>query len=138
MPYRSRGFREHALRVTVLAGVLGEAEILEEYARVLARPDFDPAERELVDLGGVERLDISVSGVGRAVSMARPFDRAGIAHRQAIVAPTDVSYGLSRMYQLMRHESPGETEIFRDLDTACRWLGVDPALARRLIDELGA
>lgn len=138
MPYRSRSFADESLRITVLTGVLTEAEILEEYGRVLGSPEFDPTHRELVDLSGVERLDISVTGVGKAVAMARPFDRAGIANRQAIVAPTDVSYGISRMYQLMRHELPGESEIFRDLDTACRWLGIDPNFALPLVEALSA
>jgi hypothetical protein len=138
MPYRTRSYADEALRITVLTGVLTEAEILEEYGRLLASPEFDPTHRELVDLTDVERLDISVTGVGKAVSMARPFDRAGIANRQAIVAPTDISYGISRMYQLMRHDSPGETEIFRDLDTACRWLGVDPVAVRPRVEGLRA
>jgi len=42
------------------------------------------------------------------------------------VASNDVAYGLSRMYQAFRSESPLELRVFREMDEAREWLGLPP------------
>ena len=51
------------------------------------------------------------------------FNRLGSV-RKAIVALSPVAYGMARMYQTMMDGSPVEVEVFRDLQEARRWLGV--------------
>ncbi|MGD9150792.1 MAG: hypothetical protein PVG40_10895 [Desulfobacterales bacterium] len=45
----------------------------------------------------------------------------------AIVAPKDLSYGLSRVYEALRRQEGLEIEIFRDEQKALSWLKVDSA-----------
>jgi hypothetical protein len=37
------------------------------------------------------------------------------------VVPSDLGYGMARMYELQR-ENGGATRVFRDFDEAWRWL----------------
>jgi tetrahydromethanopterin S-methyltransferase subunit E len=46
--------------------------------------------------------------------------------RVAMVATTDVHYGLSRMYQAFRSDSPLDLRVFRDMREARTWLGLAP------------
>ena len=47
-----------------------------------------------------------------------------LAHssRRAIVAPSDLGFGMARMYGALREESGGGVRVFRDLDEARRWV----------------
>jgi hypothetical protein len=45
----------------------------------------------------------------------------------AIVAPKDLSYGLSRVYEALRRQEGLEIEIFRDEQKALSWLKTDSA-----------
>jgi hypothetical protein len=52
--------------------------------------------------------------------------------RRALVVTSDVVFGMARMYQILRDESPDELEIFREMDGALQWLGVDDEKAELL------
>ena len=48
--------------------------------------------------------------------------------RLAVVAPTDVTYGTSRMHQqLAEYRNPLRIEVFRDRSSALKWLGQENA-----------
>lgn len=50
-------------------------------------------------------------------------------HRVAAVVGTDLDFGMARMFQFKAEAKLNiEYNVFRDLDEACRWLGVDPKL----------
>jgi hypothetical protein len=46
----------------------------------------------------------------------------------AIIAPTDLLFGYSRMFQTLGelHDSPINTRVFRTPEEAKSWLGLDP------------
>ena len=37
----------------------------------------------------------------------------------------DLQYGMARMTQILAERNPAELQIFRDLDEAYRWLGLE-------------
>jgi hypothetical protein len=118
--------RAGRLRVTAFAGVVDEAALLDAYRRVTAAPDFDPGLDDLLDLRGVERLDLGGAAVRR---LAAYFDRPNLPNhhaRLAIVAPQDYVFGLGRMYEVLRDGAPGQIRVFRGVAEAVAWLGVAP------------
>jgi len=74
---------------------------------------------ELVDFTDVAAFQISPDTVRLLASNPAPFDRAS---RQAIVAPTSVAYGSSRMYQTMLENARPNMMVFRNRDDAMAWL----------------
>jgi hypothetical protein len=48
----------------------------------------------------------------------------GAGARRALVVTSDVVFGMARMYQILRDESPDELQIFRKVDDAFRWLWI--------------
>ncbi len=45
--------------------------------------------------------------------------------RRAIVAETDIKFGMARMYEMYGEADPTQIEVFRDMAEARRWLGLD-------------
>lgn len=111
------------LRTATFSGVVGEADLISAYAQLMQDPGFDPTIDDLVDLRGVERLDVSSDAVRRIVDMFSPLNDMEIHNRLAIVAPRDELFGMARMYQILRSEAPEETQVFRSYEDAAAWLG---------------
>jgi hypothetical protein len=112
-------------RVASFEGEVNDEDLLGAYERVLAEPDYDPTLDDLVDLRGVMRLDVSSDAVRRLVALFTPLDDLGIRNKLAIVAPTTYVFGMARMYEILRSDSPEQICVFRDMSEAERWLSGD-------------
>lgn len=107
------------------AGQATDEEALLTYAQCLAGdPDVPPGRDELVDLRAVDGERLTTAGL-RRVAQAFEAHEKGEPARVAIIASSDLAFGLSRMYQAYRSQSSTEIRVFRDLEEACRWLELD-------------
>lgn len=109
-------------RVAVFEGVVDDAELLGSYGGLVATPDYDPTLDDLVDMRGVERLEVSTEAVRRLVGMFTPLDPEDVSTRLAIVAPRDDVYGMARMYEILRSDAPEQIRVFRHRAEAEAWL----------------
>jgi hypothetical protein len=116
----------HRFVYTKLGGHVSDADLVEHQRALLADPRFDSSFCELVDLRDVTEVSVK----SRMVKESAMWPLHAIKARRAIVAPSDVLFGLSRMYQLYRGEV-GEAHlgVFRTLEPALEWLGIDPQSA---------
>ncbi len=123
MPIRYHLDNELNIRVATYSGVVTDDVLVDACRSLLSDPSYRPEVYGLADLSSVERLDVSQQALLRCIDMYGPIDAMGVHSRLAIVAPSDVTYGLSRMYELLRGDnSPEEVRVFRDADTARHWL----------------
>ena len=102
-------------------GVLTREAIRTYRNSLLDDPEFDHCCDCLFDFRGVTELRISAKDM-EAIAMGAIFDRCG---RKAHVVPSDSMFGALRMYYLHLDAEPHEVQVFRDMDEACRWLGLD-------------
>jgi hypothetical protein len=78
----------------------------------------------------VEKIEIplpATPGVVQVASAAAATD-TDVGSKFAIVAPSEITYGLGRMYQSYRELDPRSTKevkVFRTLNEAVSFLGVD-------------
>ena|SRR5688572_29249923 len=115
----------HRIRMAQYTGIVDDAQLLTSYAALLSDPDYDATLNDQVDLRGVARLEISADAMRQLMSMYTPVDKLGVPTRLAVVAASDVTFGMSRMYELLRgDEVPEEIRVFRSYDDAVAWLGV--------------
>jgi hypothetical protein len=109
-----------ALLLVTVSGVLSETDFQEAKF-----PDVPVGTVELLDMSAVTKVEISSAEVRRLAEI----DRSGPTRikRMAIVATTEVGFGLARMYQTLSDgEAPAtEVRVFRDSDAARAWLGLD-------------
>jgi hypothetical protein len=107
-----------------LWGEVTHAESTANRLRMASDPAFNPAFFELIDIRGV-------TGFGNVTSRevmdnARESTHFAPGTRRAVVATTEVGYGLARMWEAYRAAGPGtdEVEVFRSLEAAEEWLGL--------------
>jgi hypothetical protein len=111
------------IRTAQYTGIVDDAMLLQAYAVLLAEPDYDATYDDLVDLRGVTRLEISATAMRQLIAMYSPVDQLGVRTRLAVVAASDVTFGMSRMYELLRGDGvPEEIRVFRSYDDAIAWL----------------
>lgn len=92
-------------------------------------PLFRSSHNELVDLG---RLTSSTSDFNDFRDRGSHSDPFSAASHRAIIAPTDFSYGMARMYAVVR-EKEGVFRVFRSVQPACEWLGLNEEKVQRLL-----
>ena len=116
---------EGRVRVTTFRGSLTTDELLQHAKAVLGSPDYDPSMDSLVDLSGITDLRVTTTDVGRVEA---DFARATQNHvrRIAFVTTSPLTFGYARAYQTQHGETRDEVEIFEDLETARRWIGLEP------------
>ena len=99
---------------------------------VAQHPDYNPVFKHLIDCTQIGEFEISAD-LTRSVAQKKLFSSRS---RCAIVAPQDHIYGMARMFEL---QHSGSVQVFRDLASAEKWLGLDaPAYPPATQSDLAA
>jgi hypothetical protein len=117
---------EHNVLYTRFFGVVTDEDLRGQAQAVASDPRIRPGVRELVDLGGIEGIDASPSTFEYILLVDRVHARRYEGMRTAIVAPTELLYDYSRVYECMSglRRSPATVRTFRSLREAEGWLGL--------------
>lgn len=101
-------------------GVITYADAAEMAAALAKDSRFDPDFSELADFEEGTDLQLQFHDF-RDLSRMDPFS---ISAKRAFVARSRALYGVLRIYQIMREDSPN-VRLFDTLDEAVRWLRVE-------------
>ena|SRR3954470_8142071 len=112
--------QERRLVITRGWGELTTRELVEVMSQILLDPRFDPSYRSLGDLRDV--TSIAVDTMATAQTAASPLFADGA--RRAIVATSDVAYGMARMFAAYSERAGHEVCVFREMAPAEAWLGL--------------
>ena len=104
-------------------GVLTDDELLWHAETLHADPRFDPGFRQVVNFLDVSEARVSAEGI-RAIAQINPFRRDS---RRAIAVPSDLVFGLARMFEALTNSDQDQFRVFRALGPAFEWVGLDPA-----------
>jgi hypothetical protein len=110
-----------AARVVILevSGDLGDPELLGLAEELEKAPEAEADFSLLMDLREASGKNVTSAGV-RALA-ARPLVLSA-ASRRAVVVPSELGFGMARMYEMLREERGGAPRVFRDYDAARRWV----------------
>lgn len=110
-------------RIATFCGAIGDRELFDAYDTLLQDVTYDPSVDDLIDLRSVTHMGVTGAGLHRLIALYDGRDSDGHETRAAIIAPSDVLYGVSRMFQTLRGDAnPDQVEVFRTLDEAEYWL----------------
>ncbi|MDB4908508.1 MAG: hypothetical protein JWO05_3292 [Gemmatimonadetes bacterium] len=101
-------------------GVISTRDLQDFTSQLHADLRFDPDLRSLTDLRDV--TDVTVTERELRATAWMPLYSAGV--RRAIVASSDIAYGLSRMYAQHAKRFGGNVRVFRTMEEAEAWLEV--------------
>ena len=104
-----------AMVVTTITGKITPSEASAHARMLKADPVFDPSFGELVDLSEADVTELGYA----SLSQLKDEDPFSPASPRAIIAPSPVSYGISRMYEGIRG---GNLAVFRTRQEAIKWL----------------
>jgi len=100
---------------------------VEAYKAVYDHADFQPGFRELCDQRNVEALDLGLDALRQVAKMTEELLQAASARTltaQVVASEPDETMG--RLYGAVSESGAVETiELFRDLDAALKWLGIE-------------
>jgi len=89
----------------------------------------------LTDLSASDMVHLSFQSIGELAARRRSAVLKNPV-RSAIVAPSLVQYGFSRMFQILNDNPRIDVEVFREMDAAVAWLGSDPNdMVQRLVSR---
>jgi hypothetical protein len=82
---------------------------------------------ELVDLRSVSGVQVSRDGFTRIIGHDKLYRDRYTEWRCAIVAEGGALFAWSKTFTILRRmlDAPGEMKVFRTIDQACEWLGVE-------------
>jgi hypothetical protein len=87
---------------------------------------FNLSMNRLVDMRQAKNFESRSSTVLQQLSefVKMQFTETNAHPKIAIIAPEDISFGLSRMYETYTDSVPWDLVVFRSVDTALAWLGL--------------
>ena len=111
---------DRGLLHATFSGAVSPAELIAWYGELRAHPHFRPDLKEIADFRLSESAGWTTSEMKTVVSQ----EVFGPGAHRAFVGPTDLVYGLSRMYaSFAETEGQGGTiEVFRTVEEAQVWI----------------
>ena len=102
-------------------GILTDDEVASHAGTLRADPRFNPDFRQIIDFSDLTEIRLTVAGI-HGVAQINPFRRDA---RRAFVVPSDVAYGLARMFEGFTNSDPEQFRVFRSVGPALEWVGLD-------------
>jgi hypothetical protein len=106
---------------TTIEGETGYADVKAYLDTLLEDPGFRPGMPGLIDCRGVKSL-FSIADLRRTAADARRRPELQVPGRAAVLASSNLVYGLLRMYEVFNEGNPAEIRVFRQPEEAMTWL----------------
>ncbi len=126
---------ELGLILVVPSGTTNEDEIISMSKRLRTDPEFSQGYDALVDTTHLEHPPRSEE----LRELAEPRSQTARPDvKLAVVAPADITFGTSRMHQILaQSRNPFHMQVFRDRGSAMKWLSVEDVSVEAILDEIG-
>ena len=134
MPIVYRIIPEQKLLYVKGTGRVTADEIMTEGATMFADSEWTNGFHVLLDYREISELGVTREGVGRIVHQDKANEHLFDKSKCAIVAGSDVVFGVSRMWESLSQENKVTTMVFRHFEDALKWLGLDESVVHSIED----
>ncbi len=109
-------------------GVLTDEDLRNQAQAVVDDPRIQQGVKEIVDLRGVDTVEASTDSIGVVINIDKEHSEKLAGQKTAIVAPRELLYGLSKIYEVLYElsQAPANVKVFRDMGEARKWLELKP------------
>jgi len=111
---------------TIFTGVVAHSDPANNNLKLSHDPAFEPTFSELIEFNDVSDIQVNSTDL-LALLKLDPFSEN--SRRAFVVGSRNVIYGIVRMYEILRNETPC-VRIFETADEALSWLTMDRCIAR--------
>ena len=125
MPLRYKVIEDKKLVYVVGTDIVTFDDLVESLKSLSDDPRYTAPMRKLVDYRHLEKIELSMKE-SEAFAREKDLRKNIFAHEQcAIVAPKDVNFGIARMHSSLIDQSTMITKVFREMEDARAWLGIE-------------
>ena len=110
---------QERLVIVTVSGELDDPGLLRLADEVASAEEASPDYALLVDLRAAIGGQVTPAGVRALVDHPLILSPRS---RRAVVVPTNLGFGLARMYEMLREDRGGAPRAFREFDEARRWV----------------
>lgn len=103
-------------------GTVTDEQLLASLQGVFEDPRFNPNFTKIFDLSQTDSEARTNDGILRGAELLKKVHEHSEPSKMAIIAPKDLSYGLSRVLEGMLFGSTIESKVFRTTEEARTWL----------------
>lgn len=121
MPVHVSVDRNRKLVVSTYSGDVTDADVVRQVSEIRQQAPYGPAYRVITDFTQVTQFNISSGEIRSVADSESPLAQA----RRVMVAPSDVAYGTSRMFQSLALRTRPNITVVRTLAEAYAALGID-------------
>lgn len=123
MPITTTIDKDAGIRTHYVKGILTFEELSDSLNQIYCSPEYDPELNVLWDLRAADVSSFTTKEIEQLASLVASQWGSRGKGRAALVVSGDHEYGLSRMYEMMSHETTtGRIMVFRELSMALEWL----------------
>jgi hypothetical protein len=106
---------------TTIEGETGYEEVKQYLDELMLDPGFRPGMPGVIDCRRVKSL-FSILDLRRTAADAKTRPEMQVPGRAAVLASSNIVYGLLRMYEVFNEGNPAQIRVFREPEPAMEWL----------------
>ena len=126
MPIEYEIYTEQKLVFAKGIGVVTESDVLKHLNELSADKNYLAPMKKLIDYRSIESIDISAGGAYKIADKKQAYSNIFKGEKCAIVVPAALTFGTSRVHQMLVENADLNTEVFHLLGDALNWLDVTP------------
>lgn len=123
--------QELGIVLSSIVGAISDSDLLSSYEELYENERWQPGFHEVVDLRDAQMERVTSEGLQQLSSLVSRYTNVKTeGFKTAIIAPEDLPFGLARVYEAVSKETPESVMVFRDLNNAFEWLGLENTLLK--------
>ncbi|MEW5746366.1 MAG: hypothetical protein AB1805_13120 [Nitrospirota bacterium] len=124
MPIRYKIFEDRKLVYAAGEGKVTIDDLLRHIETLARDSTYVPPMKKLVDYSNAEILGLTIEELQKFTELKARLKDAFKGEMCAIVVKHDLDFGMARMHGVKLEPSKIETNVFRDIKSALKWLDV--------------
>ncbi len=121
MPFSNRFYEDQHMMLTTWSGELVDADLIHHYMGVYNNSHWQPGFDEIIDLRDANMDALSDQALEQLSELTAQCLN-GESHRLALIAPSNLSHKLARLYKAFTHVPNESTRVFHHMSEAVEWL----------------
>lgn len=120
MPVSVSVDRNRKLVITTYSGQVTDEDVARQISEIGRYAPYDSDYRAITNFSDVTQFEISSRQIRLVADSKSPLDQA----TRVMVAPSDVAYGTSRMFQVLAASTRPNISVVRSMEEAYKVLGI--------------
>ena len=106
----------------IASGIVTGEEIIEAHKEIYSKTNLKKQRYQIIDRSNCKDYQVSSTEVQRIADIDKAAAKINPNIFMALISPTDVQFGMSRMWEAFIGETPFVTKVFRDRKSADEWI----------------